>query len=49
MKETIMGIVGGMGLLIFSYLVLSHGTESIGILNGTLGGSTSMVKTLQGR
>ena len=49
MKELIFTIAGGMGFLIFGYLLFTHGDSAIGLTNalGTqvIGGT----KVLQGR
>lgn len=49
MKELILSITGGMGLLIFAFLLFNNGNASIGLLNGSLSGINTTVKTLQGR
>jgi len=49
MKELVLSITGGMGLLIFAYLLFSNKDASIGLLNGSFGGVDNTVKVLQGR
>ena len=49
MKEMIMGVAGGMGLLIFAYLLFKNSAASIGLLNGSFAGVNTLTKTLQGR
>lgn len=47
MKE--MGtIVGGIGLLIFAYLALTHATGVVSIAEGISKSSTGLISTLQG-
>lgn len=42
-------IVGGIGLLIGIYLILSRGEESVKIVNSLAYNATVGIKTLQGR
>lgn len=41
--------MGGIGMLIFVYLVLSNGDESVNIIKALASSGTSAIKTLQGR
>ena len=45
----ISGWISGMGLLIFVYLVLRNGDESVNIIRAIANSGTSAIKTLQGR
>lgn len=49
MKDMIMTIVGGMGLLIFAYLLFSNGGQAVSLLNAGFSGTDTTVKVLQGR
>ena len=49
MKEMLMGVVGGMGLLIFAYLLFANKSASIGLLNASFSGTNTLTKTLKGR
>lgn len=42
-------MIGGIGLLILVFLVLSRGKETTSILTSLASASTSTIKTLQGR
>lgn len=41
--------LSGIGILIFVYLVLSKGDESVSIIRAIASGGNSAIKTLQGR
>lgn len=41
--------LSGIGILIFVYLVLSKGDESVSIIKAIASSGTSAIKTLQGR
>ena len=41
--------LSGIGILIFVYLVLNKGTESVNIIKAIATSGTSAIKTLQGR
>lgn len=41
--------LSGIGLLIFVYLVLRNGDESVSIIRAIADSGTSAIKTLQGR
>jgi len=41
--------ISGIGILIFVYLILRNGTESVNIIKAIADSGTSAIKTLQGR
>ena len=45
----ISGWISGIGVLIFVYLVLRNGDESVNIIRAIAESGTSAIKTLQGR
>lgn len=47
--HVIAGAVGGMGVLIFVYLLLAHGDASNSLLNTSVTGAGTLIKDLQGR
>jgi hypothetical protein len=49
MRELILTIAGGMGLLIFFYLLFMHGDSAVSLVNALGGTVNTNVKTLQGR
>lgn len=49
MKEVFLSVAGGMGLLIFAYLLFNNGNSAIGLLNSGFSGTDNTVKVLQGR
>lgn len=49
MSQTLLTITGGMGILIFAYLLFSNGPASVNLLNAGFTGTNSLVKSLQGR
>lgn len=49
MDHIILTVVGGMGILIFAYLLFSNGSAATSVLNSGFSGTTSLVKVLQGR
>lgn len=49
MQNLAMTVVGGMGILIFAYLLFSNGNAATNELNAGFNGTSSLVKALQGR
>jgi hypothetical protein len=49
MKEIVLTVFGGIGLLIFAYLLFAHGDSAVALLNSGGGQLSSNVKVLQGR
>lgn len=49
MENLAMTVVGGMGILIFAYLLFSNGSSATNELNAGFQGTSSLVKALQGR
>jgi len=49
MKELVLTIAGGMGVLIFFYLLFDHGNSAVSLVNALGGTVNTNVKTLQGR
>jgi hypothetical protein len=49
MKELIITLATGIGLLIFAYLLFSHASGATGLLNAGVSGTTTTIKALQGR
>jgi len=49
MEHIILTVVGGIGILIFAYLLFSNPSASTGLLNAGFSGSSALVKALQGR
>lgn len=48
MEHLMLTIVGGMGILIFAYLLFNNGDKATSLLNAGLNDTTSLVKALQG-
>lgn len=49
MEQIVLTVVGGMGILIFAYLLFSHGDATTQVLNSGFSGTSTLVKALQGR
>lgn len=49
MSNIILTALGGIGILIFAYLLFSNGPNATSILNSGFSGTSSLVKVLQGR
>lgn len=49
MEHLALTVVGGIGILIFAYLLFSHGSAATSVLNSGFSGSSSLIKALQGR
>ena len=47
--KNITEILGGIGILIAIYLLLSHGNNTTSFIDTVLNGATNMIKVLQGR
>lgn len=49
MEHVFLTIVGGIGILIFAYLLFSNGNAATQVLNSGFTGTSTLVKALQGR
>lgn len=49
MEQIALTVVGGIGILIFAYLLFSHPTAATSTLNAGFSGTSTLVKALQGR
>lgn len=49
MEHIVLTVVGGMGILIFAFLLFSNGPAATSVLNSGFSGTSSLVKALQGR
>jgi hypothetical protein len=49
MEQIVLTVVGGIGILIFAYLLFSNGKNATSLLNAGGSNTTSLVKALQGR
>lgn len=49
MEHIILTVVGGIGILIFAYLLFSHPSAATSTLNASFSGTSQLVKVLQGR
>lgn len=49
MGDKIVAVLGGIGLLIFVYLLVSNGDAVVKIANSVLSNGNTLTKTLQGR
>ena len=49
MEQLALTVVGGMGILIFAYLLFSNGPNATNELNAGFNGTSTLVKALQGR
>ena len=49
MEHLALTVVGGIGILIFAYLLFSNGPAASTVLNSGFSGTSTLVKALQGR